>query len=147
MSMELDFPPPPNLVLLSKVRELSVVRVPATNSRYLVVKASVDDDWEDGTEDKEPIPVVVLSDKDIALIGTLHSLPKASMVILEPSTLRILSDAERSETDTKSSLTRQEKALVDSGEKIKAIKLIRERLGIGLKEAKDVADLYQSSWH
>lgn len=41
-------------------------------------------------------------------------------------------------------LTNDEKNLVENNQKIMAIKTIRERTGLGLKEAKDLADAYQN---
>jgi len=43
-------------------------------------------------------------------------------------------------------LTMNEKACIETGRKIFAIKFIRQRLGCGLKDAKDHADAYEKAW-
>ena len=49
-------------------------------------------------------------------------------------------------TRTFTGLTQEEIALVQQGKKIQAIKQVRDRLHLGLKDAKDKVDLAEKSW-
>ncbi len=51
-----------------------------------------------------------------------------------------------SATVTVPDLTDIEKAYCESGRKIQAIKEVRARLGVGLRESKDMVDAYSAAW-
>lgn len=82
------------------------------------------------------VVVVILS---AALRGMRPKLPEPQVFVPSPTTARSLPAS--SATTTASGLTPQVVAEIDrligAGKKIQAIKLLRDRTGVGLKEAKD----------
>ena len=136
MSLKISFPPVPTYKKLSTLGPLKVVRDPITNYRYLTLAKRGDDDWDDGTQGPEdPIQAVLLTEMEDQ--GTVVELLPSLEVIIEAAELKILDD---NEAGLSTGLTKDEITYLRSNRKIQAIKLIRERTGQGLKEAKEIAD-------
>jgi len=145
MSLIMDFPPPPKTRALSEVEPLTVVRDPLTNNRYLTL-AQEEEEWDDGTDQQsknEPIKVVVLHSGEHPTrasfkSGVVVELPIETRVIVENAEIKILEGNQL--IGTKYELNSDEINAIRRGRKIEAIKLIRARWGLSLKEAKDLAD-------
>lgn len=151
MSLALNFPPVAPHIVLSTVKPLSVVRDPTNNNRYLTLAVSDEEEWDDGTdredtEGQDPVSAVFLSSAsrytpESHNPGEVVELDRNMKVILEPAELKILEEDAMLST---AGVTANEAALIKAGQKIQAIKAIRERTGHGLKDAKDIADNAQS---
>lgn len=136
MSLKISFPPVPTYTKLSTLGPLKVVRDPVTNYRYLTLAKRGDDDWDDGTEGPEdPIQAVLLTEMEDQ--GTIVELAPTLEVLVEAAELKILDESDASRS---TGLATDEIILLRANQKIQAIKLIRERTGYGLKDAKEIAD-------
>lgn len=146
MTLNLDLPPVAPLIVLGTVKALSVVRDPSNNYRYLTLAFSEEDDWDDGTDGpetvRESLQAVFLSAQGSGAFaphktGVLVELDPELKVIMEPAELKILS---QDELRLMAGLTPTEAAMLQAGQKIQAIKALRERTGWGLRESKEFVD-------
>lgn len=141
MTIKLELPPVPLHIRLGTIEPLSVVRDPTTNDRFLTTAEVEDGDWEDDESagPGHPVKLVVISSYDNSLkVGAIVSRPADEMMLVEPAELRV---NPADSTDMFNGLTRKEWDELAAGRKIHAIKQVRERTGLGLKEAKDMVDL------
>ncbi len=76
------------------------------------------------------------------LIGNTHDVRELEEIIrLAATRIQVISGHNPRDTN----LTTSEQELVKAGRNIHAIKSLRERLGLGLKEAKGIVDTYRFS--
>lgn len=130
--MKISFPPQTLARPLSAVSPLNVIRL--NREFYMVTSKKADFDSGDGPE----IDCLNLHS------GAIENFPPGTLVELMQSTLNIQDallipngPALRPEDVI---INGSEEQLIRIGQKIQAIKAVRERTGLGLREAKDVVD-------